>query len=1707
MSGGLTHAQKVLHRGQRLHPDAPLYNMALAFEIEGEFDRATFVAAYRAVTERCDALRTVVDQSTQTPRLVVKDAVDVDVHWCDVASEEDAKVWIRDRARRIFDLQSGLTDVAVLRLAADRHIWFLNQHHLITDGWSTGLMFSYMSEAYELADAGRLDELPPRPSSIDRAPPKQTPRRERALAHWKDTPAAPDRVVWYGEMGDDADTRTDRVTVRLGPSRTARLTKVATEPDVRALSPHQSRFNILATVLLAHIARSSDARDCAIATPVHNRLTPACKQTVGLFMELFALRVVMEDDDTFASLLAKVRAGGQDILRFALPGTSDPAHDRDASVVLNYVHAQFGAFAGRPVRSRWVHAGHGDGRHDLRLQVHDFDLTGDLTLQFDFKCSVFDETRRAASVVQFLALLDAFIDDRTQSIGAVRAVPETVLDHFAGRVAVAPDALAITHGDRTWTYEQLDRRADAYAEYLAAHGVGRGARVAICMARSAELVAAVLGVLRAGAAYVPLDPSHPKARHDVILADANPAATLTDDTVVPDAAFDARASVGRADVAYVLHTSGSTGVPKGVVVDHRALGHYVEWAAKFYARGRKLSFALFTSLGFDLTVTSLFVPLVTGGRIVIHGDGGGLDVLAVAEADDVDVIKATPSHLALVRRRGFFGRRASVLIVGGEDFKADLARSIFDNHGSRLEIYNEYGPTEATVGCMIQRYDPAVHVAGSVPIGVARAGMQVELRNGFGQPVPSGVTGEICIGGPALARGYFGRADPAAFAGGEYRTGDRARVGPHGEMQYLGRDDDELKVNGVRVERGEVEAAVMSMPVEACAVALVQPPTLPEGQVAHCARCGLSSRFPGTALDDAGVCETCHRFERYRSAVDRYFGSMDDLRAIFDPIRSTTGSAPEAGRYDCLALLSGGKDSTYMLCKLMDMGLSVLALTLDNGFISEGAKDNVRRVVEALGVDHMFATTPAMNAIFVDSLQRHSNVCHGCFKTIYTLSLREALGKHIPIIVTGLSRGQMFETRLTEELFAGEPDNASIDRMVLQARRAYHRVDDTAARLLCTDDLTDDAVFDKVRFVDFYRYCDVELDEMLEYLGTRVPWVRPADTGRSTNCLINDVGIYVHKKERGFHNYSLPYSWDVRLGHKQRDAALEELDDDIDEARVQGILQQIGYGDVGVDYAAPKLVAYFVAPKRIAPSDVRAHVAALLPSAAIPKHFVQLDALPMTAAGKVDLAALPVPATRDAEVKSEYVAPRNETERRLATIWADLLRVRPVGVHDDFFELGGDSITAIQVSARALEGGLRVDPNQVFQSPTIARLSLTTAEGRASAPQGRLTGAVVLTAVQRRHLLDVDVTGRWAQSLVLRTETPLSVAEVDTAVRAVVDHHDALRLTVDTSLAARIGDETDAFVAAGATIDALLDQIDVTCGRLVAVGVEADRLTIVIHHVAVDTLSWAVVIEDLGRALRGAALVEKTTSVVDWSSDREVATQVAPSEFGETVTLRSTVGLDATKGLTNRSSDDRVRADELLVAAFARALTSQQVSQRASEGTADAPVSIDIERHGRDGAADVSRTVGCFTELTRIDVASAPDPWTSVERVRAATPLASTGRAAGLFNYLGRLDRSSLTGALSVVRPLAVHHASPRARRYDFDVSCWLEAEGLTIEVTTHETADSAGQLLDAMRRALTDILRAGETRRAEAQPADFPLANLDAAKLDKLANALGRRR
>ncbi|MEM9921369.1 MAG: amino acid adenylation domain-containing protein [Bacteroidota bacterium] len=1359
----LTNSQLLLWTGQELSPESPLYNMALSFDIAGAIDVTHFRKAFQLLISRCDAMRTVFRVVEGTPKQQVLADMEYALELIDLSEaegqEQQLRDWFDDRTQLKFNLSECLFDAVLIKLSDQRFIWYFNQHHLITDAWAVSVQYKAVAKYYQHSVEGTLDEAPSLPVFQDYIDYEKVvradPERESERTHWQNKiESFPKPPLLYGFGNQTSTTLSERIPLDLGVERSARLRAIAKESDVRSWTQHLSQFNIFATTLLAYLYRVSGQHQLAFGTPAHNRPTAAFKETPGVFIEFFPITGEVQETDSFSDLLKRVRVEALEFLRYAQPGSSSPELNRVFNTVLNYIHASFSDFNEISMTSEWVHPGHCDPRHHFRLQVHDFDDSGNIQLNFDLNCSVFNEEARKAAPLHFLQLLDALLDDRTQSIKDVALLspeeeqrvvqdfndtqadfePATVLDLFESQLAQQPEAKALQFGEAQISYRQLDEDSNQLAHYLKAQGITTGSRVAIHLTRGPKLITAIWAILKAGGTYIPIPSDYPGERVRFIIKNSEASMLLAQQLLVqgcenigvPLFVMDTEEAVLHAQAktslphkpapehtAYIMYTSGSTGQPKGVKINHRALTNYIQWAAKHYASEEKFIMPLFTTIGFDLTVTSLYLPLTSGGTLVIYEEQAGsadLSILDVVEDNAVNIIKLTPSHLALLKERDLSHSHINCMIVGGEDFKVRLAENIQTAFGVSLRIFNEYGPTEATVGCICHQFSPSDIRHTSVPIGRPIDNMEAYILDAVGHPVPEGISGELYLAGTGLSDGYQqqealtdSRFVPHLNKAGHrmYRSGDLARLNRKGQVEFLGRIDEQVKVRGVRVELGEIEAILSKHPqIDQCVTVLrekQQRSFVPV--VDNCARCGLPSNYPTIEMNEDSVCNFCLSFDSYQQKVSRYFRTMDDLRKLFDESRKTL-----QGDYDCMMLLSGGKDSSYALAKLAEMGLNVLALTLDNGYISEGAKTNIRRIVGELKIDHVFARTDAMNAIFVDSLQRFSNVCNGCFKALYTLATQVALEKNIPYIVTGLSRGQFFETRLTEELFwSDEVDIDKIDQTILDARKSYHRVEDAVTKLMDCSMFETDEVFEKVQFIDFYRYSDVSLENLLAYLNERLPWVRPSDTGRSTNCLINEAGIYIHKKERGFHNYAFPYSWDVRVGHKTREETLDEINEELNEKEIHQMLDEIGYTKAEMSKAQDDfLVAYYSGPSKLSPTDLRAYLSKHVPDYMIPTHFIHLEEWPLSANGKVDRKALPNPDGIRPELDVVYVAPETEIEEMLVDMWSEVLQVEQVGAKDDFIGLGGTSLAAIRLTARINEAfELELPVNAVFDHPNI----------------------------------------------------------------------------------------------------------------------------------------------------------------------------------------------------------------------------------------------------------------------------------------------------------------------------------------------------------------------------------------------------------------------
>ena len=1586
----LSRTQSLIWTSQRLHPDVPLANMGYRYRLSGAVDADRLAGSFDAVVRACDVLRMVIvddepaGNGVAGARIQDEPPAITEVIDLPLAALDD---WCAQRIAEPIDATACVYDSVLLRHADDEWTWWLDLHHVATDAWSSALIFEATAAVYEhgnppsgsafdlgsIIDGAFFDHAarPPRDRISDNA-------GERAAAWAAEAESAGPQppLMPYGDRGART-TAVARRRLPLTADRAERLDEVL-EAEYETLSRELGQLAVAATATAIAIHRLDGRTTVVMGVPVHHRSARHTVKVVGPLMELYPLTVSIEAGDTHHTLYTRVLHSIMTLLGRAKPGESPPT---PFEVVLNVMTARYRDFAGIPTDAEWMRSGHVDPNHTIRSHLSDYraDTEHDAGLLWELDVNESLGVNGAAErfALHFASVLAAVADAPDEPIGHRAIVDDAeraelalldpdptprphhqpIHEQIRDRLRSDPDWIVAEHRGAILSAGELDERADRLAAWLLASGLEPGRAVGLRMPRGLEVLIAIHGVLRAGGVFVMLAPEDPRARHDVIAENADLMLVL--DVLPPDAGPpadpttandrpDHLPTVDIDDPAYVLYTSGSTGVPKGVPISHRGLADYLRFAVDAYAdpEGEPPIVALHSALVFDLTITSLFLSFLTDGRLIVFDEEPIAALGRIAADDRITFLKATPSQLELLTRLSDSVRPLRTVVVGGEAFRRPVAERLADSCHPGVRIFNEYGPTEAVVGCMIHEWDRDLDLAVDVPIGHAAPGSQILLLDRFGQLTPPGSWGELYVRRPGMAQAYLHRDDltagrfveldddllgvhdgrgviPYTTTGRWYRTGDRARVVRPGVATFGGRLDDQLKVNGIRLEPAEVEGALVAHPAIESALVRVWHPadaSVIAAEVPRCRRCGLGVDVPGTHLDDEGICNVCHSFDLVAPQTERWFRTEADLAARLEDARRR-----RRGDIDCLHLLSGGKDSTYALYQLVERGWNVHALTLDNGFISRGAKDNIRRSIADLGISHEFATTEVMNEIFADSLDRHSNVCQGCYKTIYTLAVARAHDMGIPVIVTGLSRGQFFETRLVPHQFEqGRFDPDEIDRTVSEARRVYHRTPDAVTERLPEQRVfDDDAIFDEIEFLDFYRYVDVELTELYRYLEERAPWVRPADTGRSTNCLINVAGIQVHQLERGYHNYAEPYSWDVRLGHKTRDEAIEELDDEVDETEVTGLLAQVGY--------EPKTNGVLTAWYRSVDGDdletdeLRRHLRSLLPEHAVPSAFVRIDEIPLAASAKADVSMLPAP-RRFHRHGAKQVEPSTPTERRISEIWADLLALEAVGATDDFFDLGGASLDALNVVAAIdAEFGTDLHDATVFRARTVRELAAvvehTLAEGpgpdrHASIPHLDSSGPPPLSAGEEAMLFEYRADQRDPRYNITRhytVEGHVDVPRFHDAVRDLVRVHGPLHYSYRADRRILSDDEALAFVEMEATDRESFERFarsqravpfDLDDGPLVRVhvartGAAEVSILVALHHITIDAGTFDVLWQQIVGRYEGHALPLLTASYAEhaaWQRERLLANDEAGDfwlERSRTRTPMARLGLSA----------------------------------------------------------------------------------------------------------------------------------------------------------------------------------------------------------------------
>ncbi|WP_018348686.1 non-ribosomal peptide synthetase [Longispora albida] len=877
-SGGsaLTSAQAGIWRAQQIEPDNPVYNIAWFLALRGDADLSRLAAAVRQTAEEAACLHVRYVTGGDGEPAEVPARTPVVVSEVDFRPEADpravAGAWMdADRARPA-DLAAGpLFRYALLRVADDEVWWYQRYHHLVMDGFGVMLVTQRAAQLY----SGTGDPAPDWDPAVLRAAdsanlasPAWAAAREHWLARMADRPE-PARLV---PRGQGQVTRLVERTIRLTSEQVATLRTSATDHGVRP-------SRVLIAALAAYLHRATGARDVTLALPVTGRVTPAARAVPGMVSNVLPLRLAAGPRSTGAGLIAEATGAVTSTLKNSGFRGEDLARELGCvdglaeltGPTLNILPANPAVFAGLDgsFQALWL-----GPASDLSVNIAEGPGPGDVTINLTADAEVCDQAALAAHEERFLAVLDALTAAPDAPIGSIDLVTPAERERllttlgtspfpaedvtwpaaFERQVQLNPGRVALVCEDVELTYAGLDEAAGRLARLLAGRGVGAEDVVAVALPRSADLVVALLAVMKAGAAYLPIDSDHPADRIAYMLGDAGARVVITtaelagdlpetgSRILLGDPAVDAELSAVDAPVsgtpialnqaAYVIYTSGSTGQPKGVIVSHDGIGSLVATATERIGITPDSRVAQFASAGFDVTVWDLVMSLCVGGTAIVvpaHRRVAGEELTSyIAQHRATHMI--LPPSLVAALPSGCELPEGAVLIVGTEAVPAELV----SRWSGRLRVVAAYGLTEATVNSTLWPAEPGWQ--GAIPIGRPDPNTACYVLDTALRPVPSGTEGELYVSGRGLARGYLGKAgltaerfiaDPYGEPGTVmYRTGDRVRwIEPADGLpflEFLGRADSQIKIRGYRIEPGEVESTLMGCPAVAQAAVRVR---------------------------------------------------------------------------------------------------------------------------------------------------------------------------------------------------------------------------------------------------------------------------------------------------------------------------------------------------------------------------------------------------------------------------------------------------------------------------------------------------------------------------------------------------------------------------------------------------------------------------------------------------------------------------------------------------------------------------------------------------------------------------------------------------------------------------------------------------------------------------------------------------------------------
>jgi amino acid adenylation domain-containing protein/non-ribosomal peptide synthase protein (TIGR01720 family)/FkbM family methyltransferase len=1769
----LSFPQHELWLSDKLEPGTTAFNLPTIVKISGQFNISIIEQTLSEIVRRHEILRTTFAEVDGQPLQIIAPPRPLSLPVVDLSRlfagrrEAQVKRLMKEETEQPFDLQRGpLMRVRLVKLSGSEHVLLLTLHHIICDGWSMGVLVREVAalyQAYVRGERSPLEELAVQYGdyAIWQREWLEGEALERQLSYWREQLAgAP------AELQLPRDRARTAVSTHGGGSQELRLSRKLSE-QLRQLSQQTGAtlFMVLLGAFAALLTRYSGEQEVVVGSPIAGRTRRELEGLIGLFVNTLVLRIRSgAGAESFEELVGRVREvclGGyahQELPFERLVEELQPERSLSRTplfqvrFVLQNVPRQELQLPG--LRLSIAPIADETAKIDLTMIVTE--SAEEILCSLVYYKDLFEAETIKRMLQHWQNLLTGIVNHPTLPLSQLpllseaetrqllyqwndteTAIPNACIHElFEQQVERTPEAIALVFEGEQLSYRELNRRANQLAHYLMAQGVGAETLVGLCVERSVEMVVGLLGVLKAGGAYVPLDVEYPAERLQYMLEDAAVKVLLTQERLVsqlvslnvPIIAIDANWDIiahhcdenpgSRAtpqNSGYVLFTSGSTGQPKGVIVEHRQLINYVNGISAKMALPAAATFAMVSTFAADLGNTVLFPSLCTGGCLHVITQQRATNPEALASyfrAHPIDCLKIVPSHLSAlldptvapplrVQRR---------LVLGGEACDWKLLRRVCEAMPD-CELLNHYGPTETTVGVLVHQLEGiAEDSQKKPPIGRPLPNTQVYILDRYGHPVSVGVAGELHIGGCGLARGYLNhpqltseRFIPNPFSkepGARlYRTGDRARFLPDGTVEFLGRIDHQVKLRGYRIELGEIEAALVKHPAVKDAVVVVREELAREKQ--------LVAYLVAKVKQAAGLAG----HERYRlpNGMEIFHCGRTEASYLYQEI------------FEQRDYLRHGIHLPPKPC-VFDVGANIGMFTL---FVRQNWPE--ARIYAFEPIPSIFETL------------RGNIELYGPNARIFNYGLAEESKS------AAFTYYPQFPARSGLSVYADAVDEINVTRQFLRnQQRNYGEID--AADF--AEDLLEGKFAAEIHTGELRSLSKVIGEEGVERIDLLKIDVQRAEMDvlrgieEADWAKIEQIVVEVHNLEgqtgqgRVAETVSLLKQRGYTVAFEQ-DEALHGTDRYNVYARRNGrAMQAESLSEVEV--AEPSLYPKgdgAWASEGLTNAELRKYLQEKLPDYMIPSSFVLLEQLPLTPNGKLNRDALPAPEANHAGSAKAYQPPRTVVEEQLSGIWAEVFCIERVGISDNFFELGGDSIIGIQIVARAVQAGLSLTPKLIFQHQTIAELASVVTPSKpvgtisqlAGASQ-LITGEVPLTPIQHWFFEQrLMASHHWNQSLLLDLRQTLDISLLRRAVAGLMRHHDALRLRyiegqpgvwrqynegaealaelpcACVDLSAISSTEVQLAKLAQTTAQSQ-ESLSLTDGPLLRVVLfelgekSGQRLFLVIHHLAVDGVSWRILLEDLQRAYEQAArgeeieLPPKTLSFKAWAEGLQryarenAALQVEASYWeaqlakpkmrlpvdtpiergvnsvttvGSARSLSLSLSTEATRALLQDVPGVyRTQINDVLLSALVRAF-----QQWTGESGA---LCVEIEGHGREEILEgqqLSRTVGFFTTRYPVilEVAADAGPGESLktlkEQLRAvpqhgigygllrylsgdkqlAERLREAAKAEISFNYLGQLDQS--VDATSIYKPSPEATGSDRGlldrRQHLLDIS------------------------------------------------------------------------